>query len=77
MCGHFAQSQPREEYLAYRAEEAERDIVYEPEPIGQYNMKPVIPDYGGLILWVRVKEQILLTDSCTEYWGQVTEIKAS
>ncbi|MDG3502967.1 SOS response-associated peptidase, partial [Klebsiella pneumoniae] len=26
MCGRFAQSQTREEYLAYLAEEAERDI---------------------------------------------------
>ncbi len=28
MCGRFAQSQTREEYLAYLAEEAERDIAY-------------------------------------------------
>lgn len=32
MCGRFAQSQTREEYLAYLAEEAERDIAYDPEP---------------------------------------------
>lgn len=34
MCGRFAQSQTREEYLAYLAEEAERDIAFDPEPIG-------------------------------------------
>ena len=38
MCGRFAQAQTREEYLAYLAEEAERDIAYDPEPIGRYNV---------------------------------------
>ncbi len=41
MCGRFAQSQTREEYPAYLAEEAERDIAYDPEPIGRYNVSPV------------------------------------
>lgn len=40
MCGRFAQSQTREEYLAYLVEEAERDIAYDPEPIGRYNVAP-------------------------------------
>ena len=40
MCGRFAQSQTREEYLAYLADEAERDIAYDPEPIGRYNVAP-------------------------------------
>ncbi|GAA6557831.1 hypothetical protein nublan005_41610 [Klebsiella pneumoniae] len=40
MCGRFAQSQTREEYLAYLSEEAERDITYDPEPIGRYNVAP-------------------------------------
>lgn len=40
MCGRFAQSQTREEYLAYLAEEAERDIAYDPEPIGRFNVAP-------------------------------------
>lgn len=40
MCGRFAQSQTREEYLAYLAEEAERDIAFDPEPIGRYNVAP-------------------------------------
>lgn len=38
MCGRYAQAQTREEYLAYLAEEAERDIEYDPEPIGRYNV---------------------------------------
>ena len=29
MCGRFAQAQTREEYLAYLADEADRDIAYE------------------------------------------------
>ncbi len=40
MSRRFAQSQPREEYLAYLAEEAERDIAYDPEPISRYNVAP-------------------------------------
>lgn len=39
-CGRFAQAQTREEYLAYLADEAERDIPYAPEPIGRYNVTP-------------------------------------
>ena len=31
MCGRFAQSQTRKEYLAYLAKEAERDIAYDPD----------------------------------------------
>ncbi len=41
MCGRFAQSQIREEYLAYLADETERNIAYDPEPIGRYNVAPV------------------------------------
>lgn len=41
MCGRFVQSQTREEYLAYLAEEAERDIAFDPEPIGRYNVAPI------------------------------------
>ncbi|VTM93066.1 Uncharacterised protein [Raoultella planticola] len=35
MCKRFTQSQTREEYLAYLAEEAGRDIAYDPEPIAR------------------------------------------
>lgn len=37
MCGRFAQAQTREEYLA---DEGDRDIAYDPEPIGRYNVGP-------------------------------------
>ena len=40
MCGRFAQSQTREAYLALLAEDIERDIPYDPEPIGRYNVAP-------------------------------------
>ncbi|SWP18454.1 Gifsy-2 prophage protein [Klebsiella pneumoniae] len=53
MYGRFAQSQTREEYLAYLAEEAERDIAYVPEPIGRYN---VAPGTKVLLLSVRNEE---------------------
>ncbi|MBU5604966.1 SOS response-associated peptidase, partial [Citrobacter sp. S55_ASV_140] len=32
MCGRFAQSMTREDYLALLADESERDIPYDPEP---------------------------------------------
>ena len=40
MCGCFTQAQTREEYLTYLADEADRDIAYDPEPIGRCNMPP-------------------------------------
>lgn len=40
MCGRFAQAQTREEYLANLADEADRYIAYDPEPIGRYNVAP-------------------------------------
>ncbi|BBE77607.1 hypothetical protein PDTA9759_24640 [Phytobacter diazotrophicus] len=40
MCGRFAQAQTREEYLVYLAKEAERNIAYDPAPIGRYNVAP-------------------------------------
>ncbi|TGD55745.1 DUF159 family protein, partial [Salmonella enterica subsp. enterica serovar Poona] len=44
MCGRFAQAQTREEYLAYLADEAERDIAYDPAPIARYNVAPAPKD---------------------------------
>lgn len=38
MCGRFAQSQTREEYLAYLTNETEHDIAFDPKPIGSYNV---------------------------------------
>lgn len=40
MCGRFAQAQSREEYLAFLVEETERDIAFDPQPIGRYNVAP-------------------------------------
>jgi len=31
MCGRFAQAQTREKYLAYLADEADRDMPFDPE----------------------------------------------
>lgn len=38
MCGRFSQYQIREEYLAYLADEGNRDIAYDSERIGRYNV---------------------------------------
>ncbi len=62
MCGRFAQSQTREEYLAYLAEEAERDIAYEPEPIGRYNVAP-----GTKVLLLSERDEQLHLDPV--HWG--------
>lgn len=40
MCGRFSQSMTREDYLAILVDEADRDIPYDPEPIGRYNVAP-------------------------------------
>lgn len=61
MCGRFAQAQTREEYLAYLAEEADRDIVYDPEPIGRYNVAP-----GTKILLLSERDEQQHLDVCRE-----------
>ncbi|EIM2897199.1 SOS response-associated peptidase family protein [Escherichia coli] len=40
MCGRFTQYNSREEYQVFLGEEAERDIPYDPEPVGRYNVAP-------------------------------------
>jgi putative SOS response-associated peptidase YedK len=62
MCGRFAQSQTREEYLAYLAEEAERNIAYDPEPIGRYNVAP-----GTKVLLLSERNEQLHLDPV--HWG--------
>ncbi len=62
MCGRFAQAQTREEYLAYLADEAERDIAYDPEPIGRYNVAP-----GTKVLLLSERDEQLHLD--TVHWG--------
>ena len=51
MCGRFAQSQTREDYLALLAEDIERDIPFDPEPIGRYNVAPGTKVWGGDQFW--------------------------
>lgn len=51
MCGRFAQAQSREEYLAHLVEAAERDIAWDPPPIGRYNVAPgtkVLPSMNAM-----------------------------
>ncbi|HCI6736989.1 Putative SOS response-associated peptidase YedK [Klebsiella quasipneumoniae] len=62
MCGRFVQSQTREEYLAYLAEEAERDIAYDPEPISRYNVAP-----GTKVLLLSERDEQLHLDPV--HWG--------
>ncbi|EOG1022821.1 MULTISPECIES: SOS response-associated peptidase [Klebsiella pneumoniae complex] len=62
MCGRFAQAQTREEYLAYLAEEAERDIAYDPEPIGRYNVA-----LGTKVLLLSERDEQLHLDPV--HWG--------
>ena len=57
MCGRFAQAQTREEYLAYLADEAVRDIAYDPEPIGRYNVAP-----GTKVLLLNERDEQLHLD---------------
>lgn len=62
MCGRFAQAQTREEYLAYIADEADRDIAYDPEPIGRYNVAP-----GTKVLLLNERDEQLHLDPV--FWG--------
>lgn len=62
MCGRFAQAQTREEYLVYLAEEAERNIAYDPAPIGRYNVAP-----GTKVLLLNQGDEQLHLDSVI--WG--------
>ncbi len=62
MCGRFAQAQTREEYLAYLADEAERDIAYDPEPIGRYYVAP-----GTNVLLLSERDEQLHLDPV--HWG--------
>ncbi|EFG1825989.1 TPA: SOS response-associated peptidase [Escherichia coli] len=62
MCGRFAQSQTREDYLAFLAEDIERDIPYDPEPIGRYNVAP-----GTKVLLLSELDEHLHLDPV--FWG--------
>ncbi|QMI04918.1 SOS response-associated peptidase family protein [Citrobacter sp. RHB25-C09] len=62
MCGRFTQAQTREEYLAYLANEANRNIAYDPEPIGRYNVAP-----GTKVLLLSERDEQLHLDPVL--WG--------
>lgn len=60
--GRFAQSQTREEYLAYLSEEVERHIIYDLDPIGLYNVAP-----GTKVLLLSERDELLHFDPV--FWG--------
>lgn len=62
MCGRFAQARTREEYLAFLANEAERDIPYDPQPIGRYNVAP-----GTKVLLLNERDDLL--HLAPVHWG--------
>ena len=62
MCGRFSQSMTREDYLALLAEEAERDIPYDPAPIGRFNVAP-----GTKVLLLSERDEKLHLDPVI--WG--------
>ncbi|WP_318369792.1 SOS response-associated peptidase [Enterobacter sp.] len=62
MCGRFAQARTREEYLAFLANEAERDIPYDPQPIGRYNVAP-----GTKVLLLNERDDLMHLDPV--HWG--------
>lgn len=62
MCGRFTQYNSREEYLAFLGEEAERDIPYDPEPVGRYNVAP-----GTRVLLLSERRSQLHLDPV--HWG--------
>ncbi|EJT3315627.1 SOS response-associated peptidase family protein, partial [Salmonella enterica] len=62
MCGRFAQSMTREDYLVLLAEEAERNIPYDPEPIGRFNVAP-----GTKVLLLNERDEQLHLDPVI--WG--------
>lgn len=66
MCGRFTQYNSREEYLSFLGEEAERDISYDPEPIGRYNVAP-----GTRVLLLSERRSQLHLDPV--HWGYAPE----
>ncbi|CAH1480745.1 Uncharacterised ACR, COG2135 (plasmid) [Klebsiella quasipneumoniae] len=62
MCGRFSQSLTREEYLSLFANKADRNIAYDPEPIGRYNVAP-----GTVVLLLSERDEQLQLDPV--HWG--------
>ncbi|MBT1868590.1 SOS response-associated peptidase [Enterobacter mori] len=76
MCGRFAKAQTREEYLPYLADGGDRDIAYNPEPIGRYNVAP-----GTKVLLLSERDKQLHLDPvlwsyAPEWWGKAPLINA-
>lgn len=66
MCGRFTQYNSREEYLSFLGEEAERNIPYDPEPVGRYNVAP-----GIRVLLLSERRSQLHLDPV--HWGYAPE----
>lgn len=62
MCGRFSQLMTREDYLSLLADEADRDIAYDPEPIGRYNVAS-----GTRVLLLSERDEQLQLDPV--HWG--------
>ncbi|CAL6700365.1 Uncharacterised ACR, COG2135 [Escherichia coli] len=62
MCGRFSQSMTRDDYLALLADESDRDIPYDPEPIGRFNVAP-----GTKVLLLSERDEQLHLDPV--FWG--------
>ncbi|TDP12342.1 SOS response associated peptidase (SRAP) [Enterobacter sp. AG326] len=64
--GTLTQYNSREEYLPFLGEEAERDIPYDPEPVGRYNVAP-----GTRVLLLSERHSQLQLDPV--HWGYAPE----
>ncbi|VFS91564.1 Uncharacterised ACR, COG2135 [Raoultella planticola] len=62
MCGRFSQAMTREDYLSLIANEADRNIAYDPAPIGRYNVAP-----GTKVLLLSERDEQLHLDPV--HWG--------
>jgi putative SOS response-associated peptidase YedK len=62
MCGRFTQYRTREEYLKEFADEVERQIAHDHEPIGRYNVAP-----GTRVLLLNQRDDKLHLDPV--HWG--------
>jgi putative SOS response-associated peptidase YedK len=62
MCGRFIQYRTREEYLKEFADEVERQIAHDHEPIGRYNVAP-----GTRVLLLNQRDDKLHLDPV--HWG--------
>lgn len=64
MCGRFAQSQTREDYLALLAEDIERDIPYDPNPLADTTSRREPKSYCSVnvmntFIWIRFSGDML------------------